>query len=77
MQIPNEAVEAALQATFAGKTISDFNRRVWTGTVKTILEAAAPYIAAEAWDRAASSIVDEHGNQIKPTNVTNPYRSQA
>jgi hypothetical protein len=77
MQIPDEAVEAALQATFAGKTISDFNRRVWTGTVKTILEAAAPHIAADAWDRAAAAIVDEHGNPIIPDSNTNPYRSQA
>lgn len=32
---------------------------------------------AAAWDEAAGSIVDEHGNPIIPESNTNPYRSQA
>jgi hypothetical protein len=37
------------------------------------LEAAK----ADAWDRCAASIVDEHGNKLIPYENTNPYRSQA
>jgi dihydropteroate synthase len=37
------------------------------------LEAAK----ADAWDRCAASIVDEHGNRLIPYENTNPYRSQA
>jgi hypothetical protein len=32
---------------------------------------------ADAWDRCAASIVDEHGNRLIPYENTNPYRSQA
>jgi hypothetical protein len=32
---------------------------------------------ADAWDRCAASIVDEHGNKLIPYENTNPYRSQA
>jgi hypothetical protein len=41
------------------------------------LERELQNAKAEAWDRCASSIVDEHGNPIKPTTTANPYRSQA
>jgi hypothetical protein len=63
--ISDEAVEAAAKAF------------IEHGTLLEALEAAAPFIAAQVWDEAAASIIDEHGNPIKPTNVTNPYRSQA
>jgi hypothetical protein len=73
--ISDEAVEEAARAAaafFEGKP-----PRGTRAAIRQALEAAAPYIAAEAWDRAASSIVDEHGNQIIPDSNTNPYRSQA
>lgn len=41
------------------------------------LERELETAKADAWDEAAASIIDEHGNPIKPTNVNNPYRSQA
>jgi hypothetical protein len=73
MTISDDAVEAAhrawrVQASTVG-SIFEYNLRA-------ALEAAAPYIAAQAWDRAASSIVDEHGNPIIPDSNTNPYRSR-
>jgi hypothetical protein len=72
--ISDEAVEAAVRASYRRNDWVDENNRKF---IKRALEAAAPFIAAEAWDRCASSIVDEHGNPIIPDSNTNPYRSQA
>lgn len=66
--IPAEAVQAAAKAFRETHFMDD--------ALMNALEAAAAYIAAEAWDRAAASIVDEHGNPVVPTSVDNPYRSQ-
>lgn len=41
------------------------------------LERELENAKAEAWDRAAASIIDEHGNPIIPDSVTNPYRCQS
>lgn len=41
------------------------------------LEREIQTAKAEAWDRCAASIVDEHGNRLIPYENTNPYRSQA
>jgi hypothetical protein len=41
------------------------------------LERELETAKAEAWDEAAASIIDEHGNPVQPTNIANPYRSQA
>jgi hypothetical protein len=41
------------------------------------LERELQNAKAEAWDRCAASIVDEHGNRLIPYENTNPYRSQA
>lgn len=61
----------------------------WAGLVKeyrddarTILEAAAPFIAAETWDTAiklASEVAWEHDASAcsAVSQITNPYRSQA
>jgi hypothetical protein len=88
MQISDEAVEAAARETYrvaaefayesdSWDDLSDGQREAFAEDARTILEAAAPYIAAEAWDRCAASIVDEHGNRLIPYENTNPYRSQA
>jgi hypothetical protein len=83
--ISDEAVEAALRKLFPQRAVSDFNRGVWTPTIKTILEAAAPYIKAEAWDEGAKAGADyeyrtalafERCTLEELTPVTNPYRSQ-
>jgi hypothetical protein len=74
VNISDEAVEAAHKAWRAQAgtegTIFEYNLRA-------ALEAAAPYLMAQAWDRCAASIVDEHGNRLIPYENTNPYRSQA
>lgn len=80
--IPAEAVGAAgrpvaYEATVAAsQAIGDdvYALLGWDGLTR-ILEAAAPYLQAAVWDRAAAAIVDEHGNPVIPTNVDNPYRS--
>ena len=47
--IPEAAVEAALAALFPDQeTVSDFSRAVQVPSIRTILEAAAPHIAAQA-----------------------------
>jgi hypothetical protein len=81
MNISDQAVEAAAkairesvqppQAAIVGPYVASEMQ------ARAALEAAAPHIAERVWDEAASSIIDEHGNPIKPTNVTNPYRGQA
>lgn len=87
MKISDEAVEAALfkvesiHHIHGDQCLCGFKSAVSRDRTKHImevtLEAVAPFIAARAWDRAASSIVDEHGNPIIPDSNTNPYRSQA
>ena len=70
--ISDEAVEAAFSRM--PYQAADY---IDTDTMREILDAAAPYIAAQVWDEAAASIIDERGNPIAPTNIDNPYRSQA
>jgi hypothetical protein len=38
------------------------------------LERELKNAKADAWDRCAASIVDEHGNKLIPYENTNPYR---
>jgi hypothetical protein len=70
--ISDEAVEAAHKAWRAQAgtegTIFEYNLRA-------ALEAAAPYIAAEAWERGREDWWDDL--RIKGSNTPNPYRSQA
>ena len=74
--ISDEAVEAA--ATAAQHEYAKIHGRGerWEAIARAALEAAAPLIAAEAWDRCAASIVDQYGNPLIPYSNTNPYRSQ-
>lgn len=69
--ISDEAVEAAhrawrVQAATEG-TIFEYNLRA-------ALEAAAPFIAAQAWDEGYQGCYDRYMYEPVPTN---PYRSQA
>lgn len=84
MQISDEALKAANDAYC--ETLTELRLAEGGGfkvasqvrrSIRAALEAAAPYIAAEAWDRCAASIVDEYGNPIIPDSNTSPYRSQA
>lgn len=73
--IPYEAKEAALDA-WGGCPVGASPK----AQITRILEAAAPYLKAEAWDEgwdAGSS--DETDSYWGPSAVTtpNPYRSQA
>jgi len=81
--IPDEAVEAAAKETyrvaaeFAYETdswddLSDEQREAFTDDARKILEAAAPYIAAEAWSEGRSA-----GRMDPYCLEPNPYRSQA
>jgi hypothetical protein len=74
--IPAEAVEAAAKflSDCAGTGVGNWEWHV--DGARELLNEVAPFIAAAAWDRAAASIVDEHGNPVIPTNVDNPYRSE-
>jgi hypothetical protein len=70
--IPDEALEAAhkawrIQAGTEG-TIFEYNLRA-------ALEAAAPYIAAEAWDEGEQSGYVNHAADPYGGEYTNPYRS--
>lgn len=75
--IPDEAVEAAVKANLErsegylwGNTTED-SRAKWREYVRPMLEAAAPYMLAEAWEdggRAATGTYDT-GYPIR-----NPYR---
>ena len=76
MAVPDEAVEAAHkawreQAALPG-TIFEYNLRA-------ALEAAAPFIAAQAWD-AAVQYADDQGcllyHEAKGIKSHNPYRSE-
>ena len=57
MNIPEAAVEAALSALFPNSSeVRGFARDVQEPIVRTILEAAAPFIAAQALDDAAEFV---------------------
>jgi hypothetical protein len=69
VNIPNEAIEAA-------RSLLPIELRIYVGRVemRAYLEAAAPFIAAAAWD-------DAYGKGFEAArgepDSTNPYRSQA
>jgi hypothetical protein len=71
--ISDEAVEAAHKAWRAQaateETIFEYNLRA-------ALEAAAPFIAAEAWEDGQYAIWGYLANRSNRPRPTNPYRSQ-
>lgn len=87
--ISDEAVEAALvlslrQLGLWGRNLPDDLVRARRDSVRELLEAAAPYMLAEAWDEGAESvewceiaIPCGDCDQCRKPAPTNPYRSQA
>jgi hypothetical protein len=83
-RIPKEAAREILEAaapillSHERKQTADAHRDaiVNRDTVDR-LERELQNAKAEAWDRCAASIVDEHGNRLIPYENTNPCRSQA
>lgn len=70
--ISDEAVKAAAIALYDRKHIEG----VGLADVRRALEAAAPYLLAEAWDEGLEYRAD--GGYIHPVEYeANPYRSQA
>jgi hypothetical protein len=93
VNISDEAVEAAARATFVhanlGAAWEDAQpdwRDAYRASVLAGLEAAAPYIAAEAYEDAADIIIAPGASSAAAAwlreraafiRSTNPYRSQA
>ena len=77
-EIPGEAIIAAEAAVFDAMIEHgpDGHTDGHDKITRAALGVAAPILMAKAWDEAAASIIDEHGNPIVPTNIDNPYRSQ-
>lgn len=95
--IPNEAVEAAAKA-LAWRTHNHFEtaedcwsqrtdsaRRQWMEDAQAAVEAAAPFIAAQAWDEGHESGFWNgrlsHGDPealtgVEHAELSNPYRSK-
>lgn len=71
--IPDEAVEAASARIFASESLTYLRSTV---IARAALEAAAPYIQAQAWDECVSSMVYEDGTVVELATNNNPYRSQ-
>jgi hypothetical protein len=79
VNISDEAVEAAaralaVQAWGQWEYVPNELRRAFLRDAKITLEAAAPFIAAEAWDEGYQGCYDRYMYEPVPTN---PYRSQA
>lgn len=77
MNITDEAVEAAAAANFGSKRgwadAGDAYKAAARAQARRMLEAAAPYMLARAWNEG----YDYHRG-ITPDGLTgNPYRSQA
>ena len=84
--ISDEAVEAAAKA--AAKDDAEPNwyleterfRDAWRIRMRAALAAAAPFIAAQAWDEAADATIDyawllTNSQDSDPAKPVNPYRS--
>lgn len=68
MSISDEAVEAAKKVAF-----ERYGSKPDTTYLRTILEAAAPHMLADAWDEGTNAPRDYNGWVVQ----SNPYRSQA
>lgn len=87
MNIPDEAVEVAAKAiqdealrALANPTVeSNYGGEpYWNHIARTALEAAAPYIAAVAWEECADGYCEQLANlTLDWEELPNPYRSQA
>lgn len=86
MTVPDEAVGAAWRAALANDSIRSLWRNAdpewresYKSTLRAALTAAAPFIAAQAWD-AAVQYADDQGcllyHEAKGIKSHNPYRSE-
>lgn len=80
--IPEAAVEAAAKwmhdndcrsALHSGFP-ADFECYDWMDEARELLEAAAPFIAAQAWDKCAGNLVYDDGTRVELVSNANPYR---
>ena len=76
MTVPDEAVEAAKAVAW-----ERYGSRPDSAYIRTLLAAAAPFIAAQAWDEGFEKGSDWGEWAAAPVNhqpdFTNPYRSHA
>ena len=84
MSIPTEAVEAAWRAALANDSLRSLWRNAdaewrdaYKSTLRNSLEAARPFIAAQAWDAAVASLEYPDGSKVEVAANHNPYRSEA
>jgi hypothetical protein len=68
MRVPDKAIEAAAKAVFY-----DDRTRTREEMFRIALEAAAPFIAAQAWDEGADA--EFQRSVMKRQTDGNPYRS--
>ena len=74
MNISDEAVEAALAASRAYESQRSMDNA--EKQMRAIVDAAAPFIAAEAWDEGrGAGFRDAYADEAEEE--PNPYRSQA
>lgn len=74
--ISDESVEAA------ARVVADHVGYGWVGAdhrelAREILEAAAPYMLAEAWDEGMEAMYESTSHEWPPIPETNPYRSKS
>jgi hypothetical protein len=81
VNIPDEAVEAAAKVLCEQmwENAHEKQRAYAREEARLALEAAAQYIAAEAWDEGEQAGAMNHAAEEYPEvkDITNPYRSQA
>ncbi|MDQ0100466.1 hypothetical protein J2T10_000085 [Paenarthrobacter nicotinovorans] len=80
MNLPDEAVEAAAKAAAKDEDASNWHdesehyRNGWRNRMQVGMTAAAPFIAAQAWDEGADSQFQR--SVMKRQTDGNPYRSE-
>ena len=85
MTVSDEAVEAAARIYNHVSTGADDwddhgrwtpeDREIRLGEMRAALTAAAPFIAAQAWDAAVASLEYPDGSKVEVAANHNPYRS--
>lgn len=80
MKLTEDAVEAAAKSLhLKNRPLSDWDtsklQAYWRGEARAALTAAAPFIAAEAWDAAVASLEYPDGSKVEVAANNNPYRS--
>lgn len=75
MTVPDQAVEAAVDALVMTR-MGDYNIEMpeFRKAAREVLEAAAPFIAAQAWDEGWNAFARYDSDQ-RQSYPDNPYRS--